>query len=149
MKFGKYTRQSTYPFLFLVLSVMFSQRLQKLCFIKYCCMPPLLVLLIMYLAVFCLCLSVPDSVSLRLCSIIAKHTGGVPEESFGSLPEVGTEPCCSLFFCLLHPHSPQKYSVTAQAAFQSNKTKTVLNLPPYQSNIYICIISSPLTQYMT
>lgn len=58
----------------------------------------------------CPSLSVPVSVSLRLRSVTAKHTGGVPEESFGSLPEVGTEPCCSLF-SLLHPHFPTNWSV--------------------------------------
>lgn len=37
-------------------------------------------------------------VSLHVFSVIAEHTGGIPEESFGSLPEVRTELWCSVFF---------------------------------------------------
>lgn len=50
----------------------------------------------------------PNDFSLFCLSILAKHTGGLPKESFGSLPEVGTEPCCSLF-SLLHPHFLPNY----------------------------------------
>lgn len=42
-----------------------------------------------------------------LFSLLAKHTGGVPEESFGSLPKVGIWPCCCVTFSF----------VTIQTAF--------------------------------
>lgn len=93
----------------------------------------------MQLTVFCLPLSVHDSFSLCLCSITAKHTGGVPEESFGSLPEVGTEPCCSLF-SHLHPHFPQNHCVTAQLYRLTECEKTALSLYFSQSFIFTCII---------
>lgn len=70
---------------------------------------------------------VPDFVSACLSSIVAKHTGGVPEESFGSLPEVGTEPCCFLF-PVLHPHfSSERFSKSIQL-LSATKLKLLDNL---------------------
>lgn len=53
---------------------------------------------------FIICVSVKPIgvfVSLDVFSVIAEHTGGIPEESFGSLPEVRTELWCSVFFFTL------------------------------------------------
>ena len=74
-------------------------------------------------------LPLPDSVSLPPLSLVAEHAGGVPEESFGSLPEVGPEPRCALFSLSL-PHLPQKDAVAALTAAQPKRTQPVCYLNP-------------------
>lgn len=107
---GKSKIQSLHPCGFGCFFVFCSvEQHETLFYTKYFCTLPqaaaLVVLFTLHLTVwFTVC----------LCSVTAEHPGGVPEESFGSLPEVRTETQCSLLF-LLNPHSLSSHCVTAWA----------------------------------